>query len=391
MPVTILGAHRSGTSMLCRLLNLCGVYLGNTSELLMERLGNPTGCWEHVVFARFNTMILTHLGGTLEDPPAFPADWLDDPEIQSIRADASAFVGDSFGAHGEQWGWKDPQTTLTLPFWRQIVPDLRAVIIIRNPLDVAASVQIHDGGRATERKALALWQCYTEAALRNTRPEDRFVVFYEDFFAQPRQALEPVLAWLGLPPVAPGSALESELERFVDPSLKHHGHSFEDVMVSPDVFTSTKLLYDALLHRPESIAAVFAHPALPEHTLRAWGGDTDEALQAQTEHIGRMARDVQWQGAHIAELHHWVEHQRYGLDWVSERNAQLERELEELRSWSEQQRQGLDWHGVQRAYLEKELDELRARYAQLERELAEQRERSGAPAAVAHASSQHSA
>jgi hypothetical protein len=376
MPVTILGTHRSGTSMLCRLLNLCGVYLGNESDLLMERPGNPKGCWEHLVFAEFNTKILNHLGGTLEDPPVFAANWLEDPEIRSIREDAAAFVEETFGAR-QDWGWKDPQTTITLPFWRQIVPNLRAVISVRNPLDVAASVRIHDGQRATERKALALWQYYTEAALRHTTPADRFIVFYEDFFANPRQALEPVLAFLDLPPIAPGSAREAEIESFIDPSLKHHGHTFNDVVASPDVFTSTKLLYDALLHHPATIETLFAFPALAEHTLRAWGGDASEALQAQSEYIGRMARDIQWQGTHIGELHHWVEHQRHGLDWLGERNAQLERELDELRQWAEQQRAALDWHGEHRTQLERELEELRARTTELEAELAELRARAG--------------
>ena len=31
------------------------------------------------------------------------------------------------------WGWKDPRTCLTLPFWQDVIGSIRYVICIRNP------------------------------------------------------------------------------------------------------------------------------------------------------------------------------------------------------------------------------------------------------------------
>jgi hypothetical protein len=43
MPVCIAGMHCSGTSMVARLLNLCGLYLGPEGELLPSTPDSPGG------------------------------------------------------------------------------------------------------------------------------------------------------------------------------------------------------------------------------------------------------------------------------------------------------------------------------------------------------------
>jgi len=41
--ICIAGAHRSGTSMLTRLLHACGLYLGEKSALMPAQADNPDG------------------------------------------------------------------------------------------------------------------------------------------------------------------------------------------------------------------------------------------------------------------------------------------------------------------------------------------------------------
>ena len=45
-PICIAGAHRSGTSMVMRLLHECGLYLGAESDLMPAQADNPDGFWE---------------------------------------------------------------------------------------------------------------------------------------------------------------------------------------------------------------------------------------------------------------------------------------------------------------------------------------------------------
>jgi len=361
MAVAILGMHRSGTSMVARMLNLCGVDLGGEGDLVPANESNRAGHWEHARFIEFDDRILAHFGGTWDHPPTLPAGWHEDAGLGALRAEAAAFLAASFGAPdaGAVWGWKDPRASLTLPFWRALVPDLRCVVCVRNPLDVAASLVARNG--MERRRALALWQRYTEAALRNTGPGERIVVAYEGFFPDHRAALAPILGFLGLPPVEAGSPRDAALAGFVDRGLKHHGSTPADVLADPDVFTATKLTYDALLRRPEALDALFAAGAPEEYSLRAWADDPPGVIRAQGEQVGKLA---------------------YNLGWADAQLAALRKEVDAARAWGEEQRrlleEGVAWHEAHRANLEAHIAELEGRRDEARRQVDERRARAGA-------------
>ena len=114
--VCIAGAHRSGTSMLARLLHACGLELGPESELMPAQADNPDGFWENIRFVALNDEILNELGGAWDLPPErdFQSDRLD-----PLRTKAELLIQDfSPSAH---WGWKDPRNSLTLPFWQELL------------------------------------------------------------------------------------------------------------------------------------------------------------------------------------------------------------------------------------------------------------------------------
>ena len=71
MPICIAGMHRSGTSMVTKLLHLCGLYLGEESDLMAATLENPEGYWENARFVGVNDDLLAHVGGGWDlAPPA---------------------------------------------------------------------------------------------------------------------------------------------------------------------------------------------------------------------------------------------------------------------------------------------------------------------------------
>ena len=75
--VCILGMHRSGTSVLTRILNLSGMSLGPENMLAggCEKDGQPKGYWENVEFISLNNAILERYGGNWFEPPIFPPGW----------------------------------------------------------------------------------------------------------------------------------------------------------------------------------------------------------------------------------------------------------------------------------------------------------------------------
>jgi len=187
---------RTGTSLTTRVLHLAGVYLGPEEELLDAELrqlagegehvlakargSNPNGHWEHYRLMRLNERILRSLGGSWREPPAMPPGWESSPELAAEREQARALLVESFAGH-ELWGWKDPRNSLTLPFWQLLLPEVRYVVCLRNPIDVAASLERRE--RMSAAQALALWRVYVAAALARTAGRPRLLVRYEDFFA----------------------------------------------------------------------------------------------------------------------------------------------------------------------------------------------------------------
>lgn len=263
MATAVLGMHRSGTSLTARLLNLAGMYLGEEDALVPPGANNAKGFWEHRPLLELNDEILAHFDGRWDVPPFLGQCRLADAKLEPLREKARAILEKSFDG-AARWGWKDPRTSLTLPFWEDILRGrLSSVVCVRNPLAVAASLHTADGMPTAH--GLALWQFYTERALLNTQPETRVIVFYEDFFADCGAALAPALTLAGLAPLVPGGAREEAVTGWVDANLRHHRFTPEDVADSADVPDETRELYALLRERDPAADAFAAGRQRPEH------------------------------------------------------------------------------------------------------------------------------
>ncbi len=194
MPVCIAGMHRSGTSMITKLLNESGLYLGLESDLIPPGPGNPEGFWENRRFVRINSRILRELGGGWDYPPPIPDDW-NDARLAPLREKAEPVVAD-FADH-EPWGWKDPRNCLTLPFWQPMLTSARVVVVVRNPLEVAESLRKRNG--FSYALGLALWHTYYQRLCDAAAPAERIVTHYDVYFRDPGRELRRVLTFLNMP------------------------------------------------------------------------------------------------------------------------------------------------------------------------------------------------
>lgn len=125
--------HRSGTSFVAGLLHSAGLFLGD--RLLAADPTNPRGHFEDLDFLDFHRMLLRAHGfrddGFVAGLRIEPAD--------RFRKRAMALVGERRGGL-RPWGWKDPRTSLFLPFWASVVPDARFLFVFRPPWDVVDSL-----------------------------------------------------------------------------------------------------------------------------------------------------------------------------------------------------------------------------------------------------------
>ncbi len=233
--VCIVGMHRSGSSMVARLLNLCGLDLGPSDRLVKATDANPLGHFEHRGFLEIDRKLLKIFNGTWNNPPELAPLWFEEPRLAPLYDEAKILVS-SFPTE-LPWGWKEPRATLFLPFWKKVIPGMRFLVCIRDPLEVACSLTRRNG--FTVEEGAALWYRYTLQALGDTEGCPRRIVFFDDLFETPRQEVDRIIEFCGLER-SPDDNVE---QRAIAPELRNHRRDLESVMNESAIDTDCKLLY----------------------------------------------------------------------------------------------------------------------------------------------------
>jgi hypothetical protein len=145
-PIIIIGMHRSGTSLVSRMLETLGLFVGRKKETNNEAL----------LFQELNIWILRQSGGAWDYPQSVKQ-LLKNSEIRVLVEDYIMLMLNSprvisFLGWGKylryrkpfqldiSWGWKDPRNTFTLPLWLDLFPDAKVIHVYRHGVDVANSL-----------------------------------------------------------------------------------------------------------------------------------------------------------------------------------------------------------------------------------------------------------
>lgn len=277
--ICVLGMHRCGTSFFTRVVNLLGVYLGPEQSLMESReVLNPKGFWEHNEIYKLNERILAEFGGSWHEPPDFQSGWASSTLLGDVREQARALIQSDF-AKAALWGWKDPRACLVLPFWKTILPRMKHIICLRNPVEVALSLQ--RGYGMPVEKGARLWLEYVRSALENTAGESRFLIFYEDFLTEPDRYLSNLAAYVGLAGRERDPEIRNSIDEFASKELRHHRVSVLDAVAEPALSFPVKSLYLALALRfrlSEGRDPAELDPLLAT-TLQVFGHYAHESLQ----------------------------------------------------------------------------------------------------------------
>jgi GT2 family glycosyltransferase/glycosyltransferase involved in cell wall biosynthesis len=234
--ICIAGAHRSGTSMVTRLLHACGLYLGPRNELMPAQADNPDGFWEHLGFVALNDELLSELGGAWDLPPKADENFTH-ARLEPLRMKARLLIAGFDSA--KVWGWKDPRSSLTLPFWQDLLPGLKTLIVVRNPLEVAYSMRERNG--TSYSLGLRLWEIYNCRLIETANEQQRLVTHYDLFFGDAETELRRIAEFIGLPhaDVHNAAALVKKRRRHTHFTVEH----LIDARVAPGVIE----LYRALV------------------------------------------------------------------------------------------------------------------------------------------------
>lgn len=252
MATFVTGMHRSGTSMVARLLNLCGLYLGPEDGLLKAQADNPAGYWEDIAAVNLNDKILGLLGGSWNKLPSPQENWPQSAVIAPYHDTAKEMIA-RFDSQA-LWGWKDPRFCFTLPFWQQFINEFQVINCLRHPLAVAQSLQKRD--QFPIEVGLNIWKDYNLALLSNTDSENHFVTHYDMYFTNPENELKRLVDALGW---QVSDATISEACNSISRNLRHNvGTDAETAHI--ELPSDVADLYQDLLSRVSMETPTFLHP-----------------------------------------------------------------------------------------------------------------------------------
>ena len=261
--------------MIAQMLHRSGVWLGEPQDLIAPASDNPEGFWEHPKIVAINDRLLQTMGGA----------WDVVPPMHAAGASEADLLAEARGVISELsacpvWAFKDPRASVLLPFWLGLLPELKVIICLRNPLEVAQS--LYNRNQSSLLFGMRLWEGYNRRLLNTTEAGSRLVVHYELVLANPREELMRMLDWIGL--AAEAAGLDAACAT-VAPRLRHHYTDFATMRAkgaAPDVLE----LYACLLKEcgPRIAALLSPGPAAPADAEGASSGEHGSALGAETCH-----------------------------------------------------------------------------------------------------------
>lgn len=130
--LAVAGFHRSGTSMATEILVRGGLFVGE--DLIGANPSNPYGHFEDREIVRLHDGLLADVGLTWQVAAPFV------PAISPERWRQMARIADGNRARHRRWGFKDPRVCFFLSAWKYLLPDLKTVVVYRDPRECADSL-----------------------------------------------------------------------------------------------------------------------------------------------------------------------------------------------------------------------------------------------------------
>lgn len=213
----VVGAGRSGTSVITRGLLALGVELGDKLKRPTDK--NPTGFFEDEDLLRIAKRVRGVLGLRSESVALIdPAQW-HSAALEPLRAEAAETIQRRFGAY-PLWGFKYAQTLRMLPFWEDVFAraglEVAWVVAARNPLSVARSRAKLDALRGRQEKSDLEWLVNVVPYFRRLAERPFVVVDYDLLMADPAGQLGRIARKLG---IALDSEARKRVQEYVDSFL----------------------------------------------------------------------------------------------------------------------------------------------------------------------------
>ncbi|MDQ3039276.1 MAG: hypothetical protein M3R16_05695, partial [Pseudomonadota bacterium] len=210
--------HRSGTSLLARLIQHCGVDIG--SRLIGGSAGNEAGHWEDAVAVELHERLLAAMGRRWHDLPVPTSGQIEVAATSEVRATLAGYLSRDRAMH-RNWAVKDPRLSMFASLWedaaRPLGIALGGVLLVRDPVEVAQSLAVRDG--LPPGQGQLLWLEYTLAAMEQAKDFPLVVSTYDQLMEKPAGVLDRIRL---LPGWGTLSGDRDGLQALIEPRQRHH-------------------------------------------------------------------------------------------------------------------------------------------------------------------------
>jgi len=347
MQIFVLGMHRSGTSVVTRILNLMGAYFGPEGISTGANQENRKGFWERKDVLSLNDKLIRSMGSEWHLIADFTIDEIPTTVIEELQLNARKIL---LGLDSHRpWVVKEPRFCLTFPLWKKLLDFPVCVHVYRSPIQVAQSLQTRNNFPL--QFGVALWEKYTLDALKASAGLPRILVSYAEIMAQPLETIKRLYDELMAIGVQ-GLRLphDKEILAFIDPTLfREKGTSdLEEQFVNQQQLALIRAFEDKQIFEKElpmnlSIGAQEALRAFEEQNKTQWQlqqlatdlqykdnlakllqEQLDEADQQKTQHTEKISKGTEFflpregllldpyikanhkQGIHHLGRYHWA-------------------------------------------------------------------------------------
>lgn len=338
----VIGAHRSGTSALTRVLSLLGCSLPR--HVMEANSSNPAGHWEPQALVDLNNQILEAAGSAWNDLQRLNPGWENSP----ARAGFMRKAGRILQAEFEETSFfviKDPRICRIAPFWLDVLRengiDPRVIIPVRNPLEVAASLHKRDG--MDPSVGYLVWLRHVLDAERGTRGEQRVFTTFGELLGNWNEVTTRIAEGLDISWPRYSPRVVSEIDAFLDRRLRNHNLGDHDILVGSSAPGWVCTAYQILLkwssggESPADHAALDAISDALEKAFLSFGKPMSLLQEATVElddarrHVIEVERDRDLAIDRAASIERTLQQRSDEAERAAARLAQAEDALEEVR------------------------------------------------------------
>jgi hypothetical protein len=282
----VVGAGRSGTSAMTRGLGALGIELGD--KLKPAGRKNAKGFFEDRdildINYRLHDLVGLRRNGSslrlLDDPLAHEG-------TAALRAEAVATLRRRFG-DAPLWGCKCIGMMRLLPFWEAVFADLdadvRYVVAIRNPMNVAGSRKKTDYFRGFQEKSDLEWLVHVVPHFGRVAARPHVVVDYDRLMAAPDRELSRIATGHGLAvDEARAAGIRAYADEFLSDSLRHN-------RLDDDSLAESQV--NALTWRAYTHLRALARDERPDPTAWARIDDALRMMAPALLHIDRLEDEL---------------------------------------------------------------------------------------------------